>query len=106
MSGCPLHGTKAVHCKALRQPPAPAPAAQQRVHSFDLVAAAPGVVACNMAAVPLPDAAVDAAIFCLSLMGTDYGAFLQARPLSALCCLPLASSRTPPCAAAAVQGPP
>ncbi|PRW58393.1 Ribosomal RNA-processing 8 [Chlorella sorokiniana] len=50
---------------------------QQKVHSFDLVATAPGVVACNMAALPLPDASVDATIFCLSLMGTDYGLFLQ-----------------------------
>ena len=51
----------------------------QTVHSFDLVAGAPGVVACNMAAVPLGDTSVDAAIFCLALMGTDYGAFLQVR---------------------------
>ena len=49
----------------------------QEVHSFDLVATAPGVVACNMAAVPLDDASIDAAIFCLALMGTDYGSFLQ-----------------------------
>ena len=48
----------------------------QQVHSFDLSATAQGVVACNMADVPLPAGAVDAAIFCLSLMGTDYGAFL------------------------------
>lgn len=47
------------------------------MHSFDLVATAPGVVACNMAALPLPDASADAAIFCLSLMGIDYGSFLQ-----------------------------
>lgn len=53
-----------------------AAAAHQTVHSFDLTETAPGVVACNMADVPLPDASVDAAIFCLSLMGTDYGAFL------------------------------
>ncbi len=51
--------------------------ALQEVHSFDLVATAPGVVACNMAAVPLEDASIDAAIFCLALMGTDYGSFLQ-----------------------------
>lgn len=51
--------------------------AAQRVHSFDLVAVAPGVTACNMADVPLPDASVDAAVFCLALMGTDYGAFLR-----------------------------
>ena len=51
--------------------------APQEVHSFDLVATAPGVVACNMAAVPLDDSSVDAAVFCLALMGTDYGSFLQ-----------------------------
>lgn len=48
-----------------------------QVHGFDLVAEAPGVTACNMADVPLPDGSVDAAIFCLALMGTDYGAFLR-----------------------------
>lgn len=32
-----------------------------------------GVVACNMSDVPLGDASVDVAVFCLSLMGTDYG---------------------------------
>lgn len=53
-----------------------AAAACQRVHSFDLAATAPGVVACNIADVPLRDGAMDAAIFCLSLMGTDYGSFL------------------------------
>ena len=47
------------------------------MHGFDLVATAPGVTACNMADVPLGDGSVDAAIFCLALMGTDYGAFLQ-----------------------------
>jgi len=55
--------------------------AAQRVHSFDLVAASPGVVACDVCggpgAVPLPDGAVQAAVFCLSLMGTDYGRSLQ-----------------------------
>lgn len=47
------------------------------MHSFDLVATAPGVVACNMLALPLGAASVDAAVFCLSLMGTDYGSFLE-----------------------------
>lgn len=47
------------------------------VHSFDLAETAPGVVACNMAALPLDAGAVDAAVFCLSLMGTDYGSFLE-----------------------------
>lgn len=58
--------------------------ASQEVHSFDLVATAPGVVACNMAAVPLEDASIDAAIFCLALMGTDYGSFLQVLHYSGL----------------------
>ena len=46
---------------------------QSTVHSFDLVAAAPGVIACDMCNIPLEDGAVQAAVFCLSLMGTDYG---------------------------------
>ena len=49
-----------------------------RVHSFDLVAP-PGstlVTACDMAHVPLPSATVHSCVFCLSLMGTDYMAFL------------------------------
>lgn len=49
---------------------------RNRVHSFDLVASAPGVVACNMANVPLEDGSVDCAVFCLALMGTDYGDFV------------------------------
>lgn len=51
--------------------------AAQRVHSFDLVAVTPAVQACDMCALPLPDAALQAAVFCLSLMGTDYGRALQ-----------------------------
>eukprot|EP00899_Mesostigma_viride_P015766 jgi/Mesvir1/24190/Mv10905-RA.1 len=47
------------------------------VHSLDLVAHKPGVIACNMAHTPLADASVDVAVFCLSLMGTDYGSFLM-----------------------------
>jgi ubiquinone/menaquinone biosynthesis C-methylase UbiE len=47
------------------------------VHSLDLVASAPGVIACNMAHTPLDAASCDAAVFSLALMGTDYGAFLQ-----------------------------
>lgn len=48
----------------------------QEVHSLDLVAAAPGVIACNMAHTPLDDSSCDAAVFSLALMGTDYGEFL------------------------------
>jgi ribosomal RNA-processing protein 8 len=47
-----------------------------RVHSLDLVASAPGVIACNMADTPLETGSCDAAVFSLALMGTDYGAFL------------------------------
>ena len=47
------------------------------VHNFDLCQNSCGnVTVCNIADVPLPDRSVDACIFCLSLMGTDYGAFL------------------------------
>lgn len=50
---------------------------KQKVHSLDLVATKPGVIACNMADTPLASASIDVAVFCLALMGTDYGKFLQ-----------------------------
>ena len=50
--------------------------AHARVTSLDLVAVAPGVIACDMARTPLPSSTADAAIFCLALMGTDYPAAL------------------------------
>jgi ribosomal RNA-processing protein 8 len=34
------------------------------------------VTACNMAHTPLSTASVDIVVFCLSLMGTDLGAYL------------------------------
>ena len=46
------------------------------VHSFDLVRSNPLVTAANIRALPLPAASVDTAVYCLSLMGTDYGALL------------------------------
>jgi ribosomal RNA-processing protein 8 len=49
----------------------------QKVLSFDLVARQPHVVACDMAHLPLGDASVQAAVFCLALMSTDYGAALE-----------------------------
>ena len=49
----------------------------QRVHSFDLVAANERVVACDIAHVPLPDASVHVAVFCLALMGSNFAAFLR-----------------------------
>ena len=52
-------------------------AVPQTVHSFDLVASVPGVIACNMSNLPLKNDSIDVAVFCLSLMGTDYGLFLE-----------------------------
>ena len=50
---------------------------KKTVHNFDLWQNSRGnVTVCNIADVPLPDGSVDACVFCLSLMGTDYGAFL------------------------------
>ncbi|KAK7231398.1 ribosomal RNA processing protein 8 [Aureococcus anophagefferens] len=51
--------------------------ATHEVHSFDLVATAPGVVACNIERVPLAAASVDVAVFCLALMGPSHWAFLR-----------------------------
>lgn len=53
-----------------------AEAPQAAVHSFDLVAVNKRVVACDIAHTPLADSAVDVAVFCLSLMGTNYGDFM------------------------------
>ena len=49
-----------------------------QVHSFDLVARSDWVTACDMGAVPLPDGCCDAAVFSLSLMGTNSVDFLCA----------------------------
>ena len=49
----------------------------QAVHSFDLVAANKRVVACDIASVPLGDASVHVAVFCLALMGSNFAAFLR-----------------------------
>ena len=48
-----------------------------KVHSFDLVACNHRVTECNIANVPLKDNTVDVAVFCLSLMGTNYPEFLM-----------------------------
>lgn len=47
------------------------------VRSFDLVAKNERVTACDIAHLPLEDGSVDVAIFCLSLMGTDFLKFLK-----------------------------
>lgn len=46
------------------------------VHSFDFCAANARVTPCDMSAVPLKDATVDVAVFCLSLMATDYTRYI------------------------------
>ncbi|KAI9015995.1 methyltransferase-domain-containing protein [Hyaloraphidium curvatum] len=48
-----------------------------RIHSFDLAAVNRFVTACDIARTPLEDRSVDVAIFCLSLMGTNYLDFVR-----------------------------
>jgi ribosomal RNA-processing protein 8 len=43
----------------------------QKVYSLDLVAAADGVIECDMAKTPLETNSVNAVVYCLSLMGTN-----------------------------------
>ncbi|KAF9197506.1 25S rRNA (adenine645-N1)-methyltransferase [Haplosporangium sp. Z 27] len=49
----------------------------KNILSFDLVAKNERVTACDIAHLPLEDSSVDVAIFCLSLMGTDFLKFLK-----------------------------
>lgn len=51
-------------------------APQSRMENFDL-APAPNVTVCNIASLPLQSSSVDVAVFCLSLMGVDYGSFIE-----------------------------
>lgn len=48
----------------------------RKVHSLDLIASKPGVIACDMAHSPLLMESVDIAVFCLSLMGTNLNDFI------------------------------
>lgn len=50
---------------------------KNKVFSFDLVANDPSVIACDMSNTPLESSSIDVAVFCLSLMGTDFSSFLQ-----------------------------
>ncbi|XP_071950435.1 uncharacterized protein [Antedon mediterranea] len=50
---------------------------KQSVYSFDLVSTKANTIACNMAKVPLSDNALDVAVFCLSLMGTNWIDYLK-----------------------------
>ncbi|KAL1531604.1 25S rRNA (adenine(645)-N(1))-methyltransferase [Salvia divinorum] len=50
---------------------------QNKVHSFDLVSNDPSVIACDMSNTPLASSSVDIAVFCLSLMGTNFPSYIQ-----------------------------
>ncbi|GAU29029.1 hypothetical protein TSUD_165470 [Trifolium subterraneum] len=47
------------------------------VFSLDLVSNDPNVIACDMANTPLDSSSADVAVFCLSLMGTNYQTYLE-----------------------------
>ncbi|KFK33100.1 hypothetical protein AALP_AA6G331200 [Arabis alpina] len=50
---------------------------KNKVFSFDLVSKNPSVVTCDMSNVPLESSSVDVAVFCLSLMGTNYSSYIN-----------------------------
>ena len=50
---------------------------ENQVHSFDHIAISDNVIACDMSHVPLDDECLDAAVFSLSLMGTNYVDYLK-----------------------------
>ncbi|WOL00924.1 hypothetical protein Cni_G09637 [Canna indica] len=50
---------------------------KNKVFSIDLVSNDPSVIACDMAHTPLNSSSVDVAVFCLSLMGTNYPNYLD-----------------------------
>jgi len=47
------------------------------VHSFDHIAVNDSVAACDMANVPIDDGELDVAVFCLSLMGSNFTDYLK-----------------------------
>ncbi len=47
------------------------------IHSFDHVAIDKRVIACDIAHVPLEDESIDVAIFCLSLMGSNFTEYVR-----------------------------
>ncbi|GJS70080.1 ribosomal RNA-processing protein 8 [Tanacetum coccineum] len=50
---------------------------KNKVFSIDLVSNDPSVIACDMSNTPLESSSVDVAVFCLSLMGTNFPNFIQ-----------------------------
>ncbi|KAI4348209.1 hypothetical protein L6164_008960 [Bauhinia variegata] len=47
------------------------------VFSLDLVSNDPKIIACDMSSTPLASSSVDVAVFCLSLMGTNYSSYVE-----------------------------
>nr|CAN65396.1 hypothetical protein VITISV_009442 [Vitis vinifera] len=50
---------------------------KNKVFSFDLVSSDPSVIVCDMSNTPLESSSIDVAVFCLSLMGTNFSSYLQ-----------------------------
>ncbi|WVZ13996.1 hypothetical protein V8G54_011562 [Vigna mungo] len=50
---------------------------KNKVFSLDLVSSDPNVIACDMANTPLASSSVNVAVFCLSLMGTNYQSYIE-----------------------------
>ena len=50
---------------------------RHRIHSFDHIAVDESVVACDIARVPLKDGALDGAILCLALMGSNFTDYVR-----------------------------
>ncbi|XP_019417458.1 PREDICTED: ribosomal RNA-processing protein 8 isoform X2 [Lupinus angustifolius] len=48
-----------------------------KVFSLDLVSNDPKVIACDMSNAPIVSSSVDVAVFCLSLMGTNYQSYIE-----------------------------
>ncbi|KAK1271531.1 Ribosomal RNA-processing protein 8 [Acorus gramineus] len=50
---------------------------KNKVFSIDLVSNDPSVIACDMSHTPLETSSIDVAVFCLSLMGTNFSHYLE-----------------------------
>ncbi|KAL5729797.1 25S rRNA (adenine(645)-N(1))-methyltransferase [Ranunculus cassubicifolius] len=50
---------------------------KNKVFSIDLVSKDPAVIECDMSSTPLESSSIDVAVFCLSLMGTDFPCYLR-----------------------------
>ncbi|KAL1353568.1 hypothetical protein HN51_017489 [Arachis hypogaea] len=50
---------------------------KNKVYSLDLVSNDPNIIACDMSNTPLDDSSIDVAVFCLSLMGTNYQSYIK-----------------------------